>query len=95
MRDKTDRLRALHMMTLETRRIRGDLKINYILPLSAVFLLLFRINQLSMRAKTIEYKHIMDDNAGSYYDQHVYITHRIANMVVRDIIRQRICNSFP
>ena len=47
-----------------------------------------------MRAKTIEYKHIMDDNAGGYYDQHVYITHRIANMVVRDIIRQRICNSF-
>ena len=32
-----------------------------------------------MRAKTIEYKHIMDDNAGGYYDQHVYITHRIAN----------------
>ena len=47
-----------------------------------------------MRAKTIEYKHIMNDNAGGYYDQHVYITHRIANMVVRDIIRQRICNSF-
>ena len=47
-----------------------------------------------MRAKTIEYKHIMDDNAGGYYDQHVYITHRIANKVVRDIIRQRICNSF-
>ena len=47
-----------------------------------------------MRAKTIEYKHIMDDNAGGYYDQHVYITHRIANMVVRDIIRQRISNSF-
>ena len=46
-----------------------------------------------MRAKTIEYKHIMDDIAGGYYDQHVYITHRIANMVVRDIIRQRICNS--
>ena len=38
-----------------------------------------------MRAKTIEYKHIMDDNAGVYYDQHVYITHRIANMVVRDV----------
>ena len=37
-----------------------------------------------MRAKTIEYKHIMDDNAGGYYDQHVYITHRIENMVVRD-----------
>ena len=33
-----------------------------------------------MRAKIIEYKRIMDDNAG---DQHVYITHRIANMVVR------------
>ena len=47
-----------------------------------------------MRAKTIEYKHIIDDNAGGYYDQHVYITHRIANMVVRDIIRQRICNYF-
>ena len=31
-----------------------------------------------MRAKPIEYKHIMDDNAGGYYDQHVYITHRIA-----------------
>ena len=27
-----------------------------------------------MRAKTIEYKHIMDDNAGGYYDQHVYNT---------------------
>ena len=24
-----------------------------------------------MRAKTIEYKHIMDDNAGGYHDQHV------------------------
>ena len=47
-----------------------------------------------MRAKTIEYKHIMDDNAGSYYDQHVYITYRLENMVVRDIIRQRICNYF-
>ena len=47
-----------------------------------------------MRAKTIEYKHIMADNAGGYYDQHVYITPRIANMVMRDIIRQRICNSF-
>ena len=47
-----------------------------------------------MRAKTIEYKHIMDDNADDYYDQHVYITHRIANLVVRDIIRQRIWNSF-
>ena len=46
-----------------------------------------------MRAKTIEYKHILDDNAGGYYDQHVYITHRIATMVVRDIIRQIICNS--
>ena len=46
-----------------------------------------------MRAKTIEYKHIMEDHAGGYYDQHVYITHRIANMVMRDIIRQRICNS--
>ena len=43
---------------------------------------------------TIEYKHIMDDNAGGYYDQHVYITHRIANMCVRDVVRQRICNSF-
>ena len=32
----------------------------------------------------------MDDNAGGYYDQNVYITHRIANMVVIDIIRQRI-----
>ena len=41
----------------------------------------------------MEYKHIMDDNADGYYDQHVYITHRIANMVVRDIIHQRICNS--
>ena len=32
-----------------------------------------------MRAKTIEYKHIMDDNARGYYDQsmYVYITHRI------------------
>ena len=47
-----------------------------------------------MRAKTIEYKYIMDDNAGGYYDQHVNITHRIAKMVVSDIIRQRICNSF-
>ena len=47
-----------------------------------------------MGAKTIEYKHIIDENAGGYYDQHVYITHRIASMVVRDIIRQRICNSF-
>ena len=47
-----------------------------------------------MRAKTIEYKHIMDDNAGGFYDQHVYITHRTANMVVRDSIRQRICKSF-
>ena len=47
-----------------------------------------------MRAKTIEYKQIMDDNAGGYYDQHVYITHRIASMVVRDIIRQRIFNLF-
>ena len=47
-----------------------------------------------MRAKTIEYKHIMDDNAGGYYDQYVYITHRIANMAVREIIRQRMCNSF-
>ena len=47
-----------------------------------------------MRAKTIEYKHIMDANAGGYYDQDVYITYRIANMVVRDIIRQRICNYF-
>ena len=46
-----------------------------------------------MRAQTIEYKDIMDDNAGGYYDQHVYNTHRIANMVVRDI-RQRISNSF-
>ena len=36
-----------------------------------------------MRAKTIEYKHIMDDNIGGYYDQRVYITHRIANMVER------------
>ena len=27
-----------------------------------------KINQLSMKAKTIEYKHIMDDNAGGYYD---------------------------
>ena len=32
----------------------------------------------------------MDDNAGGYYDQHVYITHRITNMVVRDSVRQRI-----
>ena len=47
-----------------------------------------------MRAKTIEYKLIKDDNAGGCYDQHVYITHRIANMVVSDIIRQRISNSF-
>ena len=47
-----------------------------------------------MRTKTTEYKHIMDDNEGGYYDQHVYITHRIANMVVSAIIRQRICNSF-
>ena len=47
-----------------------------------------------MKAKTTEYKHIMDDNASGYYDEHVYIKHRIANMVVRDIIRQRICNSF-
>ena len=42
-----------------------------------------------MRAKTIDYEHVMDDNAGGNYDQHVYITHRIANMAVRDIIRQR------
>ena len=34
-----------------------------------------------MRAKTIEYKRIMDDNASGYYDKHIYITHRIANMV--------------
>ena len=47
-----------------------------------------------MKENAIEYKHIMDDNAGSYYDQHVYITDRIANMVVINIIRQRICNSF-
>ena len=46
-----------------------------------------------MTAKTIEFKHIMDDNAGGYYDQHVYITYRIANMVVRNIIRKRTCNS--
>ena len=46
-----------------------------------------------MRAKTIECKHIMDDNASGYYDQHIYITHRIANKVVRNIIRQRIRNS--
>ena len=26
-----------------------------------------------MRAKTTEYKNIMDDNACGYYDQHVYI----------------------
>ena len=71
------------------------LKTDYKLPLSTVFLLLFRItNQLSRGAKTIEYKDIMDDNVGGYYDQHVYIIHRIANMVVRDIVRQRICNSF-
>ena len=44
-----------------------------------------------MRAKIIEYKHIIDDNAGGNYDQHVYITHRIAN---RDIIRHIKCNSF-
>ena len=31
----------------------------------------------------------MNDNADGYYDQYVYITHRRANMVVRDIIRQR------
>ena len=42
----------------------------------------------------VDYKHIIDDNAGGYYDQHVYITHRIAIMVVRDFIRQRIRNSF-
>ena len=47
-----------------------------------------------MGAKNIEYNHIMDDNARGYYDQHVCITYRIANMVVRDIIRQRICNYF-
>ena len=47
-----------------------------------------------MRAKTIEYMRIVDDNAGGYYDQHVCITHRIANMIVRDFILQRICNSF-
>ena len=47
-----------------------------------------------MSAKTIEYTYIIDDNAGGYYDQHVYNTHIIANMIVRDIIRQRICNSF-
>ena len=28
-----------------------------------------------MRAKTIKYEDIMDDNAGGYYDQLVYITH--------------------
>ena len=27
----------------------------------------------------------MDDKAGGYYDQHVYITHKIANMVVSDM----------
>ena len=53
-----------------------------------------QLNQLSRGAKTIEYMHIVDDNAGSYYDQHAYITHRIANMVVRDSVHQRICNSF-
>ena len=37
---------------------------------------------------------IRDDNAGGDYNQHVYITHGIANMVMRDIIRHRICNSF-
>ena len=47
-----------------------------------------------MRAKTLEYKHIMADNAGGYYDQYVYITHSIANMVVSDIIRERMYNSF-
>ena len=36
----------------------------------------------------------MDANAGGYYDQHAYITHKIANMIVRNIIRIRICNSF-
>ena len=36
-----------------------------------------------MSAKTIEYNYIMDDNADGYYGQHVYITYRIANMVVR------------
>ena len=46
-----------------------------------------------MRVKTIEYKH-MDDNGGGYYDQHGYITNKIAIMVVRDIIHQRICNTF-
>ena len=34
-----------------------------------------------MKEKTIEYKHIMDDNAGGYYDQHDNSTHRIANMM--------------
>ena len=47
-----------------------------------------------MRSKTIEYKDIMDDNADDYCDQHVYISHRIANMVVRAIIRHGISNSF-
>ena len=27
----------------------------------------------------------MDDNAGGIYDQHLYITHRIANMFMRKI----------
>ena len=47
-----------------------------------------------MRVKTIEYKLIKDDNAGGCYDQHVYITHRIANMVVSDIIRQKYVTIF-
>ena len=39
-----------------------------------------------MRAKTIEYKHIMDDNAGAYYDRHDYITHRMANIWSGEIL---------
>ena len=27
-----------------------------------------------MRAKIVEYKHIMNDNAGGYYDQHLHYT---------------------
>ena len=39
-----------------------------------------------MRAKTTENKNIMDDSVGGYYNQHVYITHRIANMNIFGIL---------
>ena len=62
----------------------------YTSPLSGLLVAIYNNkNQLSRGAKTIEYKHIMDDNAGGYYDQHVYISHRIANMVMRAIIKSK------